>query len=77
MSSVEQMGHTDVVREEEDVGDMEESVECGWVEWQEGVLRAERPAERAMWRRGTEGRERSVLWVWVKRSERECQRVGL
>jgi hypothetical protein len=26
-------------------------------EWHAGVLRAERPAERAMWRRGRGGRE--------------------
>ncbi len=63
LSSVEQMGQTDVVSEEDEVGDMEESVECGCEEWQEGVLSADRPAERAMWRRGTDGRERRVLWV--------------
>ncbi len=74
---MEQIGHTDVVSEEEEVGEIEERVECGYVEWQEGVLRADRPAERAMWRRGTEGRERSVLWVWVKSSARELQRERL
>jgi len=68
------MGHTDVVREEDEVGEME--VWCWAVEWQEGVLRADSPAERAMWRRGTEGRARSWLWVCMKRLESMVQRVG-
>ena len=69
---MEQIGQTDVVNEEEEVGEMD--VGCR-EEWQEGVLRAERPALRAMWRSGAEGRERSVLWVRVKRVERVVQRA--
>lgn len=62
--------------------DAEEEVESEeemwvWVEWQWGVLRAERPADRAMWRRGTGGRERRVLWVRVKTSARSDQRDWL
>ena len=41
---MEQIGHTEVVTEDEDVGEMDDMCE----EWQEGVLRAERPAESAM-----------------------------
>jgi hypothetical protein len=41
-----------------------------------GVLRAERPAERAMWRRGREGREYSALWVVMKREARLGWRAG-
>lgn len=67
------MGQTDVVRLEEEVGEME-VVE--WEEWQEGVLRAESPADKAIWRRGTEGRERRELWVAMKRVERVVQREG-
>lgn len=51
-----------MVSEEADVGEMEDAAaawECE--EWQDGVFSAERPAERAMWRRGTEGRERRLL----------------
>lgn len=77
------MGQTEPVREDEEVGEMDVCValdlELGlweW-EWQEGVLRAMRPAERAMWRRGTGGRERSALWVDMKRLERVVQREGL
>lgn len=67
-----------MVRDEEEVGEMEEGGrECGCEEWQEGVLRAERPAERAICRSGTEGRERSVLCVWVKIRASVGQRVGL
>lgn len=58
------------------MGQMEVEVDGACEEWQEGVLRAERPAERAMWRRGTGGRERRLLWVVVKRVERVDQRVG-
>jgi hypothetical protein len=63
---VEQIGQTEVVTEDEDVGEMEDICE----EWQEGVLRAERPAERAMCRRGTDGRARRLLWVCIKRFAR-------
>ena len=45
-------------------------------EWQDGVLSAERPAERAMWRRGRDGSENSSLWVLIKRVERKSQRSG-
>lgn len=70
------MGQTDVVSEEEEVGDMD--VEWLWCEeWQEGVLRAERPAESAMWSKGTEGRERRLLCVCMKRVERAPQRLWL
>lgn len=50
LSSVEQIGQSEVV--ELTVLDDEDATG----EWQDGVLRAERPAERAMWRRGREGR---------------------
>lgn len=42
-----------------------------------GVLRADRPADRAMWRRGTDGRPRRALWVSVKSLARSVQRAGL
>jgi len=45
------MGQTDVV---EDDALPEEAVKA---EWQEGVFKAERPAERAMCRRGRGGSE--------------------
>lgn len=71
------MGQSEVVR---DV-DVEEVVELGFweecVEWQDGVLRAERPAERAMCRRGTGGRESSVLWVCRNNVESVIHRDGL
>jgi hypothetical protein len=70
---VEQIGQILVVTEDDDVGEM---VVCGRELWQEGVLRAERPAERAMWRRGTEGKESNVLCVWEKSVARYVQRVG-
>jgi hypothetical protein len=73
---VEQIGHTEVVSEDEEVGEMEVEV-VWWEEWQDGVLRAERPADRAMWRRGTEGRERRLLCVCMKRVERSVQRFWL
>jgi hypothetical protein len=73
LSSVEHIGHIEVVREEQDVGEI---VVCGRELWHEGVLRAERPAESAMCSSGTEGSERSVLWVWEKRVARVVQRVG-
>jgi hypothetical protein len=75
-SSVEQIGQTDVVSEEEDVGEMDvETVLCE--EWQDGVLRAERPADNAICKRGTEGRERRLLCVCRKRVERAPQRLWL
>jgi hypothetical protein len=68
-----QMGQTEVVMEEDDVGEMEEM----WEEWQDGVLSAERPADRAMCRSGTEGRARRELCVCVNRFARVLQRVWL
>jgi hypothetical protein len=66
------MGQTDVVMEEEDVGEMEEMCE----EWQDGVLSAERPADRAIWRSGTDGRANRLLCVCMKRFAKVFQRVG-
>lgn len=68
MSSVEQMGQTEVVEED---AFAEEEVK---LEWQEGVFRAERPALRAIWRRGRGGREKSLWWVVVKRVASWSQR---
>lgn len=51
LSSVLQMGQTAVVDEE---AFADEEVKA---EWQAGVFSAERPAERAMWRRGRGGKE--------------------
>lgn len=67
------MGQTDVVTLELEVGEIEETCEL----WQLGVLRAERPAERAMCNKGTEGSERRELCVCMKRFERVIQRRGL
>lgn len=47
-----------------------------YAEWQDGVLRAERPADRAMCRSGRGGSEYSVLCVLMKSSERCSQRLG-
>ena len=45
-------------------------------EWQAGVLRAERPAESAMWRSGRGGSEYK-LWCVVRNSmARWVQRAG-
>lgn len=41
-----------------------------YLEWQEGVLRAERPAQRAICKSGRWGREKSAWWVSTKRSPR-------
>lgn len=68
-----QIGQTEVVVEELEVGEMEEMV----VEWHDGVLRAESPALRAMCRSGTEGRERSELWVCMNREARVDHRDWL
>ena len=67
------MGHTEVVTEEFEVGDMEEMCR----EWQEGVLRADSPADRATCRSGTEGRARRLLCVCMKRVARIVQRDWL
>jgi hypothetical protein len=60
--------------EEDEVGDIEEIDEM-WDEWQDGVLSAERPADRAIWRSGTEGRARRVLCVSMNRLARVFQRA--
>ena len=62
--------------EEDEVGDIEEIDEM-WDEWQDGVLSAERPADRAIWRSGTEGRARRELCVSMNRLARVFQRVWL
>lgn len=62
-----------VVVEEDEVGDIEEMRE----EWHEGVLSVVRPAERATWRRGTDGRARRLLWVCMKRLARVVHRDSL
>jgi hypothetical protein len=73
---VEQIGQTDVVSEEDEVGEMEvETALCE--EWQDGVLRAERPADKAICNKGTEGRESRLLWVCIKSVERSVQRFWL
>lgn len=64
------MGHTVVVELE---AFAEEDVNA---EWHAGVLRAERPAESAMCRRGRGGREYRVWWVVRKSEERWDQREG-
>ena len=46
-------------------------------EWHEGVLRAERPALRAMCRRGVGGRERRDACDSVKVWASVAQRLGL
>lgn len=70
------MGHTEVVIEEEEVGDIEEIVEmCD--EWQDGVFSAERPADRAICRRGTEGSARSELCVSMNKLARVFHRAWL
>ncbi len=53
MSSVEHIGHTEVVVE------LALAVLLANSEWQEGVFKDERPAERAMRRSGLEGMEKS------------------
>lgn len=40
---MEQIGHTDVVTERDELGDIDD----GWREWHDGVLSAESPAESA------------------------------
>lgn len=43
-------------------------------EWQEGVLRAESPAESAIWRSGRAGSEKSSWWVLTKSLARSSHR---
>ena len=45
-------------------------------EWQEGVLRAESPAESAIWRSGRAGSEKSSWWVLTKSLARSSHRVS-
>lgn len=68
------MGHT-LVASERLVWCEGAAAELGWIEWQAGVLRAERPEESAMCRRGMGGRESRLLCVDVKRSASICQRA--
>lgn len=65
-----------MVIEEEEVGDIEEMEEM-WEEWQDGVLSADRPADRAICKRGTDGRASRELCVSMKRLARVFQRVWL
>lgn len=53
LSSVEQIGQTEVVEE------WGFELEDAYAEWQDGVFRAERPAERAMCKRGRVGSDKS------------------
>ena len=57
MSSVLHIGQTEVVIDDDDVGEMEETCE----EWHDGVFSADNPADSAMCRSGTDGRERRLL----------------
>ena len=50
---MEHIGHTEVVVE------LALAVLLACAEWQEGVFKAERPAERAISRSGRDGREKS------------------
>jgi hypothetical protein len=59
-----------VVIEEDEVGEIEDM----WEVWQDGVLSAERPADRAMCKSGTEGRARRELCVCMKRFARVFHR---
>ena len=45
-------------------------------EWQEGVLRAESPAESAMWSSGRGGSEKSSWWVVTKSLARSSHRLS-
>ena len=70
LSSVEQMGQTDVVVE------LAFAVLLACFEWQEGVFRAESPAESAIWRSGRAGSEKSSWWVLTKSLARSSHRVS-
>jgi hypothetical protein len=70
------IGHTEVVIDEDEVGEIDEMEEmCD--EWQDGVLSAESPADRAICKRGTEGRARRELCVSMNKLARVLQRVWL
>ena len=45
-------------------------------EWQDGVLRADRPAESAIWRSGRVGREKSSWCVLTKSLARSSHRLS-
>ena len=45
-----------------------------YAEWHDGVLRAERPAESAMWRSGWGGNEKSSWCVLMNRFARSLHR---
>jgi hypothetical protein len=68
-----QIGQTDVLTEETEDGDAEERCE----EWQDGVLRADNPAERAIWSSGTGGSDKRVLCVCMKSFAMSSQRDRL
>ena len=55
---------------EGEVAELKPEVGERYLEWQAGVLRAERPAVRAMWRRGDCGSWYMAWWVSRKRWER-------
>lgn len=55
---------------EGDVAELRPEVGDRYLEWQAGVLRAERPAVRAMWRRGDWGSWYMAWCVSRKRRER-------
>ena len=73
LSSVLHIGQTDVVMDDDEVGEMEEPCD----EWHEGVLRAESPAESAICRSGTGGRASNWLCVCMKRLARVIHRDSL
>lgn len=65
---MEHIGQTDVA---DDVALEDELV--NW-EWQDGVLSAVRPAERARCRSGRGGNEKRSWWVWTKSDARYFHR---
>ena len=56
------------------VGELALEVLLAYAEWQEGVLRAERPAESAIWSSGRSGREKISWWVLTNRVASSVQR---
>ena len=69
-----QIGQTEVVIEEDEEGDADED---GCDEWQEGVFSADRPADRAMWRSGTDGSDKRLLCVCMNSFAISSQRDWL
>ena len=69
-----QIGQTEDVMDEEDDGVPEEDM-CE--EWHDGVFRADKPADSAIWRRGTDGRDRRLLCVCMKSFAISSQRDWL